>query len=288
MHQRYIFHTHTRLCKHAGGEVEDYCAEAVRQGVALLGMTDHTPYPDDAHWPTVRMRYSELGKYLADIERCRSAYAGRLTLLKGLEVENPPEMLDYIRETLLGECKLDYIICAMHSYYHDGECHSTWSDMDDTGLCRLTDHTIRAIGSGMYAFLAHPDLFGYSYRGWSDTVDSCCRAVCQAAVDIGMPLEINTYGMRKPMVLDGEKMRWKYPLTRFWEIAAEEGVAVLVNTDAHAPKDVWSNGDAGYEWAESFGLRIVNEKFATLFGQDAVYPVVPSERMKHVCYAERS
>ena len=33
------------------------------------------------------------------------------------------------------------------------------------------------------------------------------------------------------------------------------------------------------------GFSIV---FATLFGVDAVYPVVPGERMKQVCYAERS
>jgi len=288
MHQKCNFHTHTRLCKHGEGEVEDFCAEAVRQGMALLGMTDHTPYPGDSHWPTVRMSYSELPKYLQDVERCQRSYAGHLKVLKGLEVENPPDMMGYIKDTLLGECKLDFIICAMHSFYVDGECHDSWKITDDAALCGFADHTIRAMNSGLYAYLAHPDVFGYSYRGWSKTTDDCCRAICQAAVDIGMPLEINTYGMRKPLVLDGDAMRWKYPLARFWEIAAEEGVAALVNTDAHKPKDVWSNGEKGCEWAAKFGLRIVNEEFATLFGADAVYPVVPGERMKKICYAERS
>ena len=42
---RVNLHTHTRRCKHAQGEISDYCAEAVRQNVAVLGFSDHSPFP---------------------------------------------------------------------------------------------------------------------------------------------------------------------------------------------------------------------------------------------------
>jgi histidinol-phosphatase (PHP family) len=52
------WHTHTARCKHASGSVADYCAAAVAQGLADLGISDHPPFAD-GRWQSVRMDISE-------------------------------------------------------------------------------------------------------------------------------------------------------------------------------------------------------------------------------------
>ena len=61
------FHTHTYRCKHAEGDVEDYCRVAVEQGMSTLGFTDHTALPDD-RWVSLRMYYAELPEYSRAID----------------------------------------------------------------------------------------------------------------------------------------------------------------------------------------------------------------------------
>ena len=40
------YHTHTYLCGHAVGDVEDYVNEAIRLGYTELGMSDHAHTPE--------------------------------------------------------------------------------------------------------------------------------------------------------------------------------------------------------------------------------------------------
>ncbi|MCD4692171.1 MAG: PHP domain-containing protein, partial [Calditrichales bacterium] len=53
------YHIHTKLCKHARGEMEEYVEQALRIGLKEIAFTDHIPLPDNfdiAH----RMAYHEL------------------------------------------------------------------------------------------------------------------------------------------------------------------------------------------------------------------------------------
>ena len=40
------YHTHTYLCGHATGDVDDYVNEAIRLGFSELGMSDHAHTPE--------------------------------------------------------------------------------------------------------------------------------------------------------------------------------------------------------------------------------------------------
>ena len=37
------YHTHTYLCRHAVGKIEDYIKEAIRHNFHSLGISDHGP-----------------------------------------------------------------------------------------------------------------------------------------------------------------------------------------------------------------------------------------------------
>jgi len=61
------YHTHTYLCKHAEGEVHQYVSEAVKIKSIRIGISDHTPLPDN-RWLHHRMEMDELDGYMQEIE----------------------------------------------------------------------------------------------------------------------------------------------------------------------------------------------------------------------------
>jgi histidinol phosphatase-like PHP family hydrolase len=49
-----------------------------------------------------------------------------------------------------------------------------------------------------------------------------------------------------------------YPWLRFWELAAEYDIEVVVNSDAHHPEDVAANLDDAAHIATRLGLRLAD------------------------------
>lgn len=254
------FHTHTLLCKHAGGMPADYCEAALQAGISCLGFSDHAPHPD-GRWSHVRMDLDLLPYYISSVREAAEVYSGRLEVMAGLECEFVPEFFGYYRDELLGSYGLDYLIGASHWYLMDGEWKGVFSrtEIGDADLHAYADYVSSAIGSGLYAMYAHPDAIWCNYRGWTADTTACVRAICQASVAYHVPLELNANGFRKPKIEDSGVTRAQYPVRRFWEIACEEGVECFVASDAHQPEQVWMRVDDCIELAESCGLRIVNE-----------------------------
>jgi histidinol-phosphatase (PHP family) len=111
--------------------------------------------------------------------------------------------------------------------------------------------------SGLFAFIAHPDLFGVCYPVWDAEAEACSRALLTAAAELKMPLEINGYGLRKPMVEAPDGPRYKYPWLPFWELAAECGVGAVLSSDAHEPENVATGLVETAEIARRYGLAVV-------------------------------
>ncbi len=232
------YHTHTFRCKHATGEVIDYAASAVKQGFQVLGISDHTPFPD-GRWNTVRMDINELDNYLAAIEEARTAYP-ELTILKGLECEYVKEFQNFYQDELLGKYQFDYLISGPHHFLYNGKwtgAHSYIKSKEE--LQTYTRELIESMASGLFAFVAHPDLFGSSYELWDENAIYCSKQILEAAVDLQIPLEVNAHGFKKPLKETPQGKRPPYPLYPFWEMAAEyDKLRVIVNSDAHQPENI--------------------------------------------------
>ena len=79
----YNYHTHTYLCKHAKGDVEDYVKAAIDAGFKGLGFSDHGPLLKN--W--IRMSEDDFNNhYLKEIERCKKKYKN-IKIFSGLEIE---------------------------------------------------------------------------------------------------------------------------------------------------------------------------------------------------------
>ncbi len=248
------YHTHTKRCHHASGDVKDYAAEAVRQGGAVLGASDHTPLPD-GRWAIARMTMDELPGYISAVEEARNAFPG-LRIHRALECEWVPEFESFYRDELLGRCGFDYLIGAEHWFPWHGE----WIDLYDletpAHLSAMAGNLVSAMESGLFLFIAHPDNFGIGYTRWDENAAACARDIISAAVATGTPLEINGYGFRKKPVKESPGRSRMYPIDQFWELAAVTGgVKVTCNSDAHRPADVYASIPQSREVAARYGLE---------------------------------
>jgi histidinol-phosphatase (PHP family) len=251
-------HTHTWRCRHATGDVADYCRAAQAQGLTLLGMSDHVALPDD-RWLNVRMSYDQLGDYCRAVDTAREAFP-ELVVLKAMECEHVPAFERYYREVLLGDLGFDYLIGGAHNMPWDGGWKSVYGGTADAASLRAyTDYVIASMATGLFAFIAHPDLFANAYLVWDAEAEACSRAILAAAAALAVPLEINGYGMRKSEIRTPEGVRRQYPWRRFWELAEAYGVRVVVTSDAHRPVDVGANLAEGMALAADCGLEVVGE-----------------------------
>lgn len=251
------YHTHTCLCRHADGMPIDYAREAVRQGLSILGISDHTPLPDD-RWLDVRMAMKDLPAYLESIQLAREKFP-QLILLTALECEYIPEYHHFYEDELLGRLQMDYLICAQHWFLHDGHWLGCFGQSNTPErLASYTNHLLQAMETGLFAFVAHPDIFGNDYPAWDASAKTSARAIAQSAADLNLPLEINGLGFRRDPVQTPDGPRTMYPWTPFWETAAEYNISVIINSDAHRPVDVTGNMTDACALAQRLHLPIID------------------------------
>ena len=245
-------HTHSYYCGHGFGEVAEYAQEGVKQGLELLGMSEHCPVPDN-RWEKSRMSYSMLDSYNKDCLAVKAEYAGKLEILRGFECDYLPQYKSYFEE-LQERC--DYLFFAVHDLslsIHD-EYSIFWNPITKEDLFTYTKLYLEGIESGLFLFGAHPDVFCHSYRGWDEETIACSKAIIECAVDNDVALEINGNGMRKGLVKTSYGKRYAYPHHEFWKLAAQYPLKVLCNSDAHKPSYVNNIIDSCLTFAKDCGI----------------------------------
>lgn len=242
------YHTHTWRCNHAQEIEEDYVQAALDRGLETLGFSDHTPYCFPAgYYSTFRMRPEELEDYCEAVLKLRKQYGHRLHIPLGVELEYYPAYFD---ETLamLRDSPLEYFILGQHFVGSEFQEHYCALMTEDTRILeRYCDQVIEALHTGLFSYLAHPDLLHFLGRD-RDYVQQM-RRVCRSAKGCGIPLEINLLGI---------ELGRHYPDCRFWEAAGEEGCAVILGCDAHDPQSLRDRSPEARacELAAKYSLRV--------------------------------
>ena len=221
------YHTHTARCHHAGGTEEEYVQRAIESGLKILGFSDHTPYWfQGTYYSHMRMFRHELEEYVQVVKDLREKYADRIQILLGVECEYYPS---YFEETVkhLREAGIEYMIQGQHWVGdEENEPYCGRATDDETVLERFVDQSIEGMKTGLFTYLAHPDLI--YYVGDDASYLRHMERLCKAAKELDMPLELNLLGFRA---------KRNYPDARFWKLAGEAGCKVLLGCDAHMPQD---------------------------------------------------
>lgn len=232
------YHTHTKRCHHASGSDEEYVLSAIKGGYDVLGFSDHSPWKYDSDFVgRIRMPLSQFEEYHQSVLQLKEKYKDQIDIKIGLECEYFPKYMDWLKN-FKEEMKLDYIILGNHfdqsdeiGVYYGTNCN------DDQVFIRYIDDCIEGLKTGVYAYLAHPDLFMRGRTHFDALAKEQSYRLCKACKEMGVVLEYNLEGMRATHL----KLRKQYPHPDFWNIASEVGNVAIIGVDAHHPKSLQSD-----------------------------------------------
>ena len=227
------YHTHTSRCKHARNTDEEYVQAALQAGYEVLGFADHTPWPyRNGFVSGIRMDVEQLDEYLGSIRGLQKKYQDSIEIHVGLECEYFPEYLEWLKRTMR-EKHLDYLILGNHSDLTDDGGFYFGEASRPEHIRTYTQRTIDGMRTGLFAYLAHPDVVMRGYPEFDGACEEMAYALCREANEMGMPIEYNLMGNEYKRM---KNLPWKgvgYPDDHFWRIAAELKCTAIIGLDSH-------------------------------------------------------
>ncbi|MBE5847399.1 MAG: histidinol-phosphatase HisJ family protein [Lachnospiraceae bacterium] len=251
---QYNYHTHSRMCGHAVGELEEYVKEAISQGFTELGFSEHIPYPGDAFLNNgdirERMPFADWPEYIDTCNALKEKYKGRISILTGFEVEYTDLYASYY-ERVRASKDVDYMILGQHFAAAEPgrytNCFHTMYSTED--YIYYAKACLAGMETGMFSYLAHPDLFLRNDLGIDDNVQRATDMIINAAVKNDYILEVNANGFRRAIFQFKEGERLPYPTDYFWDQVTGTGIRVMIGSDCHKPAFV---NDGAVASAEAF------------------------------------
>ena len=255
--EKYNMHTHSFYCGHGSGTIRQYAEEAERQGLELLGFSEHCPFPD-SFLQRSRMAFDQMRVYEEDVRRVQAESGVKIIL--GYECDYFPRYRSFF-EDLKASGRVDYLITGTHFIIRaDSSRVSPFSDkLDSDDILRYRDQMLAALDTGLFDFIAHPDLFMAGYWTWDDRAVRIAEEIIAASMKHRTPLEVNANGLQKPKVAG----RDPYPFGPFFELAGEKGAPVILSTDAHKVSNLVCNKDRIEAFAAEHGLSLIRPVYKT-------------------------
>ncbi len=226
-------HIHTKLCKHAEGEIFEYVEKAIDLGIKEVAFTDHIPLPDNfdlAH----RMQLDEIDTYARWVVRAKEKYP-EITIRYGIEADFYEGFEDFI-EKFLNLYDFDIVIMSVHFirhwpkgnwvfdyYFPDKSKEEIYKDYLST--------VIKGIETGLFDVLGHLDMIKSPGDSLIQLVPNEVIQLLQAVKKSDMAIEINTSGYRK-------KVGEPYPGLDWLSLIRDNSIPVTTGSDAHHPDQV--------------------------------------------------
>ena len=223
----YNYHTHTYFCRHAFGSPEEYVKVAIDGKIKYMGFSDHIPFVlDGGYEHNHRVFAQEVDKYISETKALAEKYKDLIEIKVGFEMEYYPEHFEKMYKNAK-EYGAEYLIVGEHFYCaenkHEGVYVALPTD-DKTVLKRYTKAVVEAIKTGVFTYVAHPDII--NFQGDEKLLEESFRKICKASKKYNTPLELNFLGIRRQRF---------YPNQLLWRIAGQEKCPVTFGFDAHEP-----------------------------------------------------
>ena len=254
------YHTHTFRCGHASGQDEDYVLEAIHHGMDSLGFSDHIPM-HGRDYTFLRMPENQLEDYIQSILSLKQKYQDQIKIHLGLEAEFLDSQQAYYRY-LLDQTPIEYLILGGH-YIHEAFAeNASHVNIDRKKLEAYVAMCIDGMKSGLYLYLAHPDLYMKKHDVFDENCLWAAHEICKASLKYQFPIEINCegYAVGLKEYAHGTIHRYRYPVEEFWKIAGEYQCPVVIGVDAH--KSTSLNGDGiqkAFDLAKRHHLRLIKD-----------------------------
>ncbi|MFA6755199.1 MAG: histidinol-phosphatase [Bacilli bacterium] len=234
----YNLHTHTSRCGHAYGTDEEYVKSAIKNGIKLLGFSDHIFFPNIIH-KGMRGNYELLDDYISSILFLKKKYSKKVDIKLGFEAEYQESFYGYYKY-LLNDKHFDYLILGQHLTYNiKGKPIYYWGKElnNKKEIYRYRDDLISGMKTGFFLYVAHPDLFMRNVSIVDDDIIKVCEDICAASKEYDVPLEINLGGFGYSNMMAQIEGGSPYPNHFFWKMARKYKCKCVIGVDAHNPKN---------------------------------------------------
>ncbi|NDW11554.1 histidinol-phosphatase HisJ family protein [Bacteroides sp. 214] len=241
------YHTHCSFCD-GKAPLEEFVQEAIAQKFTSYGVSSHAPLPFSTAW-TINSE-AALNDYFQEFYRLKEKYSGEIELYLGLEI-------DYMNDesnpasAYFQALPLDYRIGSLHMIYNlkgevvDVDCGpEKFREIVDNHFDGDLVHVInvyyqrltRMVELGGFDILGHPDKIHHNamcYRpgildeSWYENI---MNNYFQRIAAAGCMLEVNTKAYFQRGVF--------FPNERYFSQIKQLGIPVVVNSDAHLPKNI--------------------------------------------------
>ena len=222
-------HSHTTLCNHAEGSVDEYVEKAIKYGIDIIGFSDHAPMDFD---PGYRMSFEEMELYKKWVMEAKEKYADRIEVLFGYEVDYLPGHMD---DRVL-KADVDFLIGSVHFInewgFDNPEFIGRYENEDIDQIWQKYFDLVEAMAkTGLFDIAGHIDLIKvFKFMPTKNIVEMAMPAL-KAIKEADMVLELNVAGYRKPCAEP-------YPSPSLLQAAFDLGIPITFGSDAHNPEQV--------------------------------------------------
>jgi histidinol-phosphatase (PHP family) len=248
------YHTHSSdFSPDAVSSMEELCEAAISRGVRELAITEHC---DVNGWNGIPCDFDE-EPYFAALDKLRLKYGGRLTVVCGLELGQPPQNSE-LATRYSSNPKFDFIIGSLHNL--NGEEDFYFLKYPDAKTCqtlmeRYFTELREMIVFGGFDVLGHisyplryirgRDGLDFDFSGYTAELEDIFRLLAAS----GMGIELNTSGLRQPI---GETMPVPDIVGLYRRCGGE---IITLGSDAHAARDVGTGIAEGISVIRDAGFK---------------------------------
>ena len=246
------YHTHSELCRHATGTIEDYVKKAIDLNLATIGVSDHFPYEflsniERIPYSEYAITLGEIEHYLSLAEDLKEKYASKINVRIGFEIdffENQEPALNTHLNKIIG--RLDYILGSIHILnFNDGK--GAWGfddsrfkeDYQSYGPDRVyleyykTQHKMLTSSQFQLDLVSHFDLpkkFN-DFPKNKEVIENEILKILELVKKRDLAMEINTGGLRKDV-------KEQYPSKEIILRMYEYDIPITLGSDAHSPDSI--------------------------------------------------
>lgn len=236
-------HCHSEWSFDGCESTDDMCRQAIENGIDVIAITDHCEAngwnnPEESEFGN----FAELiPQSVAHIKESQNKYAGKIKLLRGLELGQAMQDLNAAEKALALD-DFDFVLASVHNVRNMRDFY--WLDYEKLSVDELLkiyfNEILEVAKWNRFDSLAH---LTYPLRYISGesgiTVDmsryfGITDEIFKTLIGNGKALEVNTSGLRQKL---GKTMPNKELLERYRELG---GKYITVGSDAHRREDIGS------------------------------------------------
>jgi histidinol-phosphatase (PHP family) len=246
------WHTHSELCRHATGTIEDYIKKATNLKLNTIGVADHFPYEflsniERIPYEKYAIGLGEIEDYLSLAENLKQKYVSKIKVRIGFEIdyfENQESALNIHLNKIIN--RLDYIIGSIHILdFKDG--NGAWGfddsqfkkDYENYGADKVYFEYYKTQQKMLNSRQFELDIVGHfdlpkkfnNLPNNKQKIDEQILMTLELIKKRGLTMEINTSGLRK-------EVKEQYPSKEIISRMYEYDIPIVLGSDAHDPDEV--------------------------------------------------